>query len=309
MTTTPPSLRSPAEALRRLRLLDLAAALPLVLLAAGPAAALDNDADDYSAGAVPAGTNLALLYYQHATRDKVRANGQTVSRGDLKSDIGILRLVRFVKFGPFLADPQVLLPFGRVEGSKALSGLGSADGLADAIVTATIWLVNKPEQGTFFGVTPAVYVPVGQYSRNRALNLGENRWKYMLQAGYVTRLGSPELSLQLSGDVTAFGDNEDYGTASQTLKQRPLLQLQAWLRYQVSPSVDLRLGTSHFTGGRTKVDGVSNDDRVRTTNMKVGVSWDFAPSWNLVALYGRDLSVHNGLQEANRLNLRLLKAF
>lgn len=278
-------------------------------LFSAPAHALDNDADDYSAGALPEGTNLALLYYQYANRDKVRANGNTVSSGDLRSDVGILRLVRFVKFGPYIADPQILLPFGRLEGSGALASLGSANGLGDAILTATIWLVNKPAEGTFFGVTPAVYVPIGRYDRNRALNLGENRWKYMLQAGYVTALGDPKLSMQLSGDVTAFGSNDDYGVASQTLKQRPLLELQAWLRYQATPDVDLRIGTAHFNGGRTEVDGVANNDRVRTTNMKFGVSWNFAPSWNIVALYGQDVTVKNGLQEANRFNLRLLKAF
>lgn len=285
------------------------AALPLAAALSVPAMAMDNDADDYSAGAVPAGTNLALLYYQHASRDKVRAQGRTVGGGDLVSDVGILRLVRFVKLGPYLADPQVLLPFGHLRGSGELSALGSASGVGDAIVTATVWLVNQPEEGRFFGVTPAVYVPIGRYDRNRALNLGENRWKYMLQAGYVTPLGTPQLSLQLSGDVTAHGRNDDYGADSRTLKQKPVLQLQAWLRWKATDTFDYRLGFSHFRGGRTEVDGTSNDDALRTTNMKLGVGWDFAPGWNLVALYGRDLDVRNGLREADRINLRLLKAF
>ncbi len=284
-------------------------ALAAATLVSKPAAALDSDADDYSAGAVPAGTNLALLYYQHANRNKVRVDGATVSPGDLTSDIGILRLVRFVKIGPFLADPQVLLPFGKLQGHNALASLGSTDGLADAIVTATVWLINEPENGTYLGVTPAVYVPIGQYDHDKPLNLGEHRWKYLFQSAYVMPVGTPNLSLQVTGDVTLYGRNDDYGAASQTLKQKPLVELQAWLRYKVTPTFDVRVGSAHFTGGRTELDGVSNADRQNTTNMKVGFGWDFSPGWNLVAAYGQDLQVRNGLQEDARFNLRLLKAF
>jgi hypothetical protein len=292
-----------------IRAILLVALLQLLATFTPLAHALDNDADDYSAGALPAGTNLALLYYQHVERNKVFGNGERVGNGDLTSDVGIFRLVRFVKVGPFIADPQILLPFGRLKASNELSALGDTSGVGDPIITATFWLLNKPEEGKFFGITPAVYVPIGTYDRNKALNLGEHRWRYLLQAGYVTPLFTKDLSLQLVGDVTLFGRNNDFGPASQSLSQRPLYQLQAWLKYTINPSFDVRFGVSHFTGGRTEVDGVSNENRIRTTNFKIGGAWNFAPGWNLAVHYGRDLSVHNGLEESNRLNVRLLKAF
>jgi hypothetical protein len=271
--------------------------------------ALDNDADDYSAGAVPAGTNLALLYSQHVERDEVISDGRRVADGRLSSDVGILRGVRFVKWGPFIADPQFLLPFGRLEASRDLDGLGSASGLGDLIVTATIWLYNRPDTGHFFGITPALYVPIGSYDKNDALNLGENRWKYLLQAGYVMPLFTPKLSLQLVGDVTFFGKNNDYGPSGLTLAQDPLFQYQAWLKYAVTPTFDIRVGSAHFRGGRTEVDDARNDDRIRTTNAKIGVGWAFATGWNLLGVYGEDISIHNGLKETSRFNLRLMKAF
>ena len=287
----------------------LATAWVALALHALPAHALDLDADDYGSGAVPAGTNLALLYYQHAQRDQVRANGQRVGNGDLQSDVGILRLVRFVDIFGLRADPQVLLPFGQLRASSDLDALGRTSGVGDPIVTATVWLVNRPADGVFFGLTPAVWLPVGSYDRNRALNLGENRWKTMLQAGATVPLGRKDLSLQLAADVTAFGRNDDYGPGSQSLSQKPLYQFQAWLKYDLLPSFDLRIGTSHFRGGETSVDRQPRDDRTRTTNVKLGFGWGFAPGWNFTVLYGRDVSVRNGLQESDRINLRLLKAF
>jgi hypothetical protein len=270
---------------------------------------LDNDADDYSAGAVPAGTNLALVYSQHVDRDEVISAGRRVAGGGLSSDVGILRGVRFVKWGPFIADPQFLLPFGRLEASGDLDSLGSASGLGDLILTATIWLYNRPDTGHFFGVTPALYVPIGSYDKNDALNLGENRFRYLLQAGYVMPLFTKNLSLQLVADVTLFGKNNEYGPDSGTLSQDPLFEYQAWLKYNFTPTLDLRLGATHYRGGQTEVDDVSNDNGVRTTSAKIGVGWSFAPGWNLLGVYGEDTSIRNGLKETSRFNLRLMKAF
>lgn len=305
---THPKPLSIRRILRHCKALTLATMLPLVMHTPS-AHALDLDADDYAAGAIPAGTNLALLYYQYAQRDKVYSDGSQVAGGDLKSEVGILRLVRFVDIAGFRADPQILLPFGGLNASNNLSALGSGSGVGDLIVTATVWLVNKPTEGEFFGITPAIWVPIGSYDKNKALNLGENRWKYMLQAAYTTPVLSKNLSMQLSADVTAFGDNDNFGPTSQSLSQKPLYQLQAWLKYSLSPAFDVRAGTSHFTGGETSINGIANNDRTRTTNAKVGFGWNFAPGWNAVALYGRDVSVHNGLKESDRINLRLLKAF
>ncbi|PWR21680.1 transporter [Zavarzinia compransoris] len=276
---------------------------------AAPTWALDLDADDYAAGAVPEGTTLALLYYQYAKRTGVYADGNKVADGDLTSNVGILRVAHFVKIGPFLADPQFLLPFGRLEGTGNLDGLGTAEGIGDLILTSTFWLYNRPEDGVFFGVTPAVFVPTGNYDGGEALNLGENRWKYMLQAAGTFPLFTPDLSVQLSADVTFFGDNNDLGPNSDTLSQKPLGQFQAWLRYSVTPDFDLRAGVNHFIGGETEINGIAQNNEVSTTNFRVGFGWSFAPSWNLVALYGNDAAVENGLREGDRINLRFMKAF
>jgi hypothetical protein len=284
-------------------------AVSFAALCSSPASALDNDSDDYSAGALPAGTNLALLYYQHVDRNAGYSNGQRVSDGGLSSDVGILRGVHFAKWGPFIADPQFLLPFGRLDTSRDVSSLGSAQGVGDLIATATIWLYNHPDTGYYFGITPAIYVPIGSYDKNKALNLGNNRWQYLLQAGYVMPIVPRKLSLELVGDVTLYGDNNEYGPMSKTLSEDPVMELQAWLSYSVSPKFDIRVGSTFYSGGRTKVDGVSNNDRQRTVNGKVGFGWAFAPSWQVVGLYGQDIDDHNGLKETTRINLRLLKAF
>ncbi|MFS8035486.1 transporter [Xanthobacter sp. AM11] len=281
----------------------------LVLSQHGTAFALDSDADDYSAGALPAGTNLAAAYYQFATRDTLYANGNAVAGGNLDSSVGILRYARFIEIGGFLADPQFLLPFGHLYGTDSMSGLGSSAGIGDLILASTVWLYRNIESGYYFGVTPIVYIPTGDYNPRNKINLGENRWKGGLQAGYVMPIFTKDLTLQLTADVTFYGDNTNYGLYGQTLSQAPMGQFQAWLKYNVTKDFDVRFGASYFIGGETKVDGISNNDETRTANIRAGFAYNFAPSWNIMAVYGRDVAVENGFSEGNRVNLRMYTLF
>lgn len=278
-----------------------------LMLASGSAMAIDVDAGDYTA--LPAGTNLAMGYYQFATRDALYADGDKAPiDAGLDSHIGILRGVHFTEIGGYTVDPQFLLPVGKLEGKDDTAGLGDASGIGDLTLAATVWLVNEPESNTYFGITPFVYAPTGSYDNKDALNIGENRWKYALQAGFITGL-TPDISLDLAGDVTFYGENDEFGAGNATLKQDPSYQFQGFLRYHMSKQWDLRAGVSHTLGGETKVDGIDQDDRMSYTKMTLGTAWFATPSLQLLANYGTDLSVKNGFKEQHRINLRILKAF
>lgn len=288
----------------RIALTTLASGL---LAATLPAHAVDVDAGDYTA--LPDGTNLAMVYYQYATRDTAYSNGSSQpGRPGLDSHVGILRGVHFMNIGGYTVDPQFLLPFGRMETSKDMSAVDNADGVGDLILAATVWLLNDKEQGRYFGITPFLYAPTGSYDHNDALNLGENRWKFALQAGYITPIVDKWL-LDVTADVTLFGNNDKFGANRDTMKQEAMFQLQSFVRYQIDPTLDLRVGLSQTFGGETKVAGVKQDDEGEVTKMSVGTAWSFAPGMQLLATYGQDLRVENGLKEKHRLNLRFLKAF
>lgn len=277
-------------------------------LAASAAQAIDIDAGDYTA--LPEGTNVAALYGQHAERNRLYANGQQVP-GDngLDSDIGILRMIHFTKIGGFIVDPQFLLPFGRLKATGDLApALGQRSGTADLILAATVWTLNDPAQRRYFGITPFLFVPTGTYDANRPLNLGENRWKYALQAAYIFGLGD-KWTFDIAADVTAYGRNDHANSAGQTLKQSPSSQVQGFVRYAMSPTWDLRAGLSHAHTGETKLDGVSQNNAADITKLQLGTAVFVGPTTQLLATWGRDLKVDNGFKENGRLNLRLLQLF
>lgn len=282
----------------------------LVLIAAAAAAtgakAVDVDAGDYTA--LPAGTNLGLVYYQHAERNKLYSGGNQVPiNPKLDSDVGILRGVHYTEIGGLIVDPQFLLPFGKLKAKGDISALGSNSGVADLILAATVWF-NKPTDKTHFGITPFLFLPTGQYDRNDPLSLGENRWKFALQAGYITPV-SDKLTLDLVADVQLHGKNDEFGAAGQTMKQKPQYQFQGFLRYSLSPATDLRFGLSHVSGGETEVDGVDQGNRLSNSKFQIGAAHFVGPTTQLLATYGRDLSVRNGFKESNRINLRVLQIF
>jgi hypothetical protein len=275
-------------------------------LLAGQAMAIDVDAGDYTA--LPPGTNIGLIYFQHATRDALYADGDKVAiNPKLTSDIGVLRGIHYTEIGGYIVDPQFLLPFGTLEGDDDISSLGSNSGVADLILAATVWL-NKADSKTHFGITPFLYVPIGQYDRNDPLSLGENRWKFALQVGYITPL-SEKVTLDLIGDVTFHGENSEFGPSSVTMKQDPRFQLQGFLRYHLSPATDLRFCLAYSGGGETEVQGVSQDDRISTSKFNLGVAHFVGAKTQLLATYGSDISVDNGFKENSRVNLRLLQIF
>ncbi|MEN5139487.1 transporter [Pseudomonas juntendi] len=283
------------------------ASLCFMLLSEG-ASAIDIDAGDYTAA--PAGTNVGLLYMQHSESKKLYSDGHDVSGdGRLRTDVGILRAIHFMDVKGYIIDPQILLPFGNLKATGDYgSTLGANAGVGDPILAATVWTSNDPVNRRYFGITPFIYVPVGSYDHNEALNMGENRWRYALQAGYIHGLGS-KFTVDLAADVTAYGANDEYGPQKLKMEQDPTYQVQAFGRYHVSPALDLRVGIAHSWIGAVDVDGNQATGQATETKFTAGVGYQLDPRLHLMALYGRDINVSDGFKEQNRINLRVAVAF
>ncbi|WP_084170143.1 transporter [Paraburkholderia ferrariae] len=286
----------------------LAGALFVAVLCMSPrlAHAINVDAGDYNP--LPPGADVGLLYYEHSRADQINSSGERVSGGDIVSDVGIARFIHFMDVDGFTVDPQILLPFGRAQGRSSLSSLGQTTAVGDAIFAATVWLINRPASQTYFGLTPFIYAPTGNYHPGRELDFGEHRWKFALQAGFTTAL-TPHILVDLTADATVFTPNNDYGVSGGSLRESPLFQTQAWLRYQLISTLDIRAGFSYVLGGTTTVNGVSQSNRQSTPSWLVGAAWFPAKNWQLMALYGRQTSTENGPLTTQQINFRLLKVF
>lgn len=288
--------------MKQLRYLMLAAAAPCL-----SAQALEVTPGDYEA--LPVGATVGLVYYQHSTTNSAYAQGHKASSDfNLTSDIGILRLVHAYRLTDQLSiEPQILLPFGHVSSGGDASALGSTRGVGDVTVTAPLkYRLN--DANDILAATVYLTAPTGNYDRDDALNLGENRWKADLQAAYIKHFGE-KWAVDLVGDAIWYGDNDDFTANSVRREQDVSYAAQLMGRYIIDPGTSLAVGVGHSWGGENRVDGTAQDDRGETTNFRVTAAKFFTAQDQLQIQLGRDLAVENGTKENFRLNLRYARVF
>lgn len=270
--------------------------------------ALEITAGDYEP--LPVGMNALLLYFQHAeSADFYQQGSQVSDRFKLRTDVSLLRYIHSIGLGDnVVVEPQFILPYGHLKASGDASALGSTTGTGDLILGAPVkWTLSTANKDVF-SLAPYVYIPTGSYDRNDALNLGENRWKLLLQTAYIHHFNA-QWALDTAADVTWFGRNTDYGSAGSTLQQQARYEYQAYLRYNLTPATQFAVGGGRIEGGRNRVDGVTLDDRTDTTYVRAMATHMLTQTVQMQVEVGRDVEVEQGFKEKARLNLRLAKLF
>ncbi|MDC4987877.1 transporter [Acinetobacter baumannii] len=267
--------------------------------------AVDLDAGDYDYA--PSGTNLAMLYYQHASRDSLYNGRDKISSNiDLISNIGIARYVHYIDVAGIHIAPQILVPFGSLDARKDISSLGKTTGLGDIILANTFFIYHQKDTKSTVGITPFLYLPTGKYSKNDALNIGENRIKLTVQGAYSTQLAD-RLNWDMAGDFTIYGKNSDIAGGGD-LKQDIGFQLQTNARYHLTDITDLRAGLSYSDTGDIKRNDVTTNS-TKQSKFWIGTGISPTPTTQVILNYGRDLKVENGFKEDNRINIRIMKVF
>jgi hypothetical protein len=283
---------------------------PLLLTALLPAVqanAVEVTPGDYEQ--YPIGATIGAIYYQHSSTDSLYSRGHKSSDNfNLTSDVSILRLLHVYQLTETLTiDPQFLLPFGHVKGNGDASALGSASGIGDLILTAPLkWRLNDARDTLSVG--PYVYVPTGNYDKNDAINLGENRWKFDLQGAYIKHF-TEKWAMDLVADAIWYGDNNDYGSSSTRLEQDVSYAAQIMGRYMPDATTTFGLGFGRTWGGETQVSSIGQNDQMGTTNVRLTATKFVTAKDQLQIQLGRDLSVENGAREDFRMNLRYAHIF
>jgi hypothetical protein len=123
---------------------------------------------------------------------------------------------------------------------------------------------------TIAGAAVAITLPLGDYERDKLLNLGHNRFSIRPQLGVVHTRGP--WSYELTGSVFFYTDNNDFvGTRRE---QDPLLTLQSHLIYNSPRGWWTAISAAYDEGGESRIGGVSRDDRRR--DLLYGISAGFA---------------------------------
>jgi len=271
----------------------------LYTLLVAPTVALAVNSRDYIP--LPDNTFLFCTYFKHISANKLFSNGKTASRDyNLTENLGILRPVYYMNIGKalygdggFRIDPQALIPFGEVhlDGSGVGGAQLSTSGIADPTVFATFWFANDPKNKFWAGISPYITLPLGEYDKNRALNLGNHRWAIKPELGVVKGFGEKTyLDLILNGEFYTDNDKNLGGK----LKQDPLLGAEVHLSYDISKQWYASVDYFYSYGGETKVAGAWQKNTANNHGLGLSLFWLIGSNNQLMIEYRDDFSVKNG---------------
>lgn len=261
------------------------------------AAGVNPDPGDYTA--LPPGTQLGVAYYQHLTADKLYVDGhKVVDNLDLALDLGILRYVHYVQIGDWVADPQIIAPFGRQH--VGLTG-DTRSGLGDITVGAAFWPLHDLPGRHHFGISTFVTLPTGS-DKNEGFALSSNRYAFNLQAGYMRPIGS-NWTIDLVAQSEFYTDQRDTNASKDAY-----FSLEASPRYHFSDTTYAGLTWRHGWGGKEKLHGATLlDSEERDIAILTWASF-LSPKWQLQLQYRQDFNVKDG-PEVKGLQTRLLYVF
>jgi len=284
----------------------LLTASALTQFSGGQAVAADAQPRDFLPA--PAGTHLGLLYYLNGSSDTfVDADGNEVPGSGLDVNIGIARYVYFFDIGNMRADINVVQPFGGLN-NMSIGGTSFATddfALGDTSIVATVWPLNDPENNRYFAVATYLTLPTGDYDPDVA-SLGSNRWSMTVQPAYYFNI-NPQWSVDLVGDVTIYGDNDE-GPGGITIEKDPTYTALGWLNYHASAETTFSAGLSTTWGGAETRGGVKGEAS-KVTTTRVAWSQMLNPTTQFVAEIGTDVKAENNFERKTEAVFRIAKFF
>jgi len=164
---------------------------------------------------------------------------------------------------------------GLLEGTPAST---SRNGWSDTFVRFGINLYGAPplrgeeffayraehKVETIVGVGLVVRLPTGDYEEDKLLNLGQNRFVFRPQLGFVHNHG--KWTTEVTGEISFHTENSEFFNGN-ALEQKPMYQLLGSVMRSFKPGQWLGLTFGGEYGGDFTLNGVDKED---TTQLNVG---------------------------------------
>ena len=223
----------------------------------------------------PVGTQFLVFSYVHQSGDVLLDSALPLRDVTVKLNSGILGYGHTLNLSGRQASVSVVAPYvvGRIRGTVfeeqtkvRRSGLGdmrlrfATNIIGGPALSAREFAAYKPR--TLVGVSLSVIVPTGQYDSSRLVNIGSNRWSFKPEIGLSKPLG--KWTIEFAGGAWLFTKNHNF-FAGRLREQKTLSTFQAHLVYTLRRRMWVAMDATYYSGGRTVVNGVLNDDAQRNS--------------------------------------------
>lgn len=231
----------------------------------------------------PVGTQFALVGYAYQSGDVLLDSSLPLKDVSVKLNAGTFGYGRTFNLLGRQANAAVVFPYiwGTAKGtvfedqvSVRRSGGGDVRVRFSTLfkggkaLQPKEFVARKPE--TVVGASVSVVVPSGQYDPQRLVNPSSNRWAFKPEIGISKPIN--HWTFEVMAGAWFFADNNRFlGTSKR--EQNPMASIQGAVSYTIRPRMWVSGNATFFTGGKTSINGVENDDRQR--NARVGATFSY----------------------------------
>lgn len=276
----------------------------------------------------PAGTNILVPTWLDMSMNSDISQSILDLDADVDADILLGIYQRGFAIAGRFAEVWVVPVWGELdaevevarEGGGSVTSSVSEAGFLDPYLAFKIGLVGAPglALADFMKHKPTfqlyayggVYVPVGDYSSDRQLNLGTNRWALRLGLPMVVPIGNPkhQTNLEIHPGVTLYDDNDDPTGGADVKEQAPLYQVESHLSRHFGAAWWGSIGLRYRQGGETTTDGIDDDNEQDVLGGEATLGYAFTPHLGLQATWGEVLTESDD-SRSDMLRLRMTYAF
>ncbi|MFV9615332.1 MAG: transporter [Gammaproteobacteria bacterium] len=218
----------------------------------------------------PVDMNFLLVGYQNSTGALLFDPAVPITDANADIDMGFLAYVRTLDVAGKSAKAGVILPYASLYADGYLNGnyrTRETDGIADPALFFSMNFYGAPavslkefkgyQQDTIIGFTLKLVPPLGVYEPDKLINIGTNRWTFEPGIGISQALGKWTLEASVAADI--YTDNNDFDNGK-TREQDNIYSTQFHVIYSFPRNIWAAVSMTYYTGGRTTIEGVSNDD-------------------------------------------------
>ncbi|TMJ18458.1 MAG: transporter [Alphaproteobacteria bacterium] len=268
----------------------------LILLFAGGSAARAQDDGARLYMLVPEGTTIASLRLHRLHSNLAVDPGNVAEEGSLDTLLGVFQFVQALDIGSRQAFVFLVVPGSRIEGPVGPGGMpGDIEGFGDPqlgfvmgvhgtpVLSAGDYAAHRP--GLAVNLLGKLFFPLGEYSAQRSINIGSNRWAVRLGAPIVYALGNgmgdPHLTtFEALPTVTFFGANDEPFGAEHT-KQKPLFIFEGHVTRGFTRNFWASLDLLWREGGEVELDGAGANNRQSALSLGGTGVFSLGPGFSL----------------------------